>query len=71
MEDLDILFEDDLEGDFIDLVIRNWPRDMFILSATAMLGDSWTENGELILKEHAPELLDVFISNYKNPKSEG
>jgi hypothetical protein len=71
MDDLDILFEDDLEGDFIDLVIRNWPRDMFILSATAMLGDSWPEDGELILKEHAPELLDVFISNYKNPESEG
>ncbi len=71
MEDLDCLWEDDLEGDFIALVRKQWPRDMFVLSATAMLGETWPEDGDLILTEHAPELLEYFRTHYKtDPRAE-
>lgn len=71
MEDLDILFEDDLEGDFIHLVSKKWPKDMFEMSAKAMLGDTWAKDGEQILKEHAPEHLKFFKEKYANESSTG
>lgn len=51
MEDLDALTDGSLEDDFITLVSQNFPKDMFIQSASIMIGDDWKEVGRKILTE--------------------
>jgi hypothetical protein len=65
MEDFDIFIESDVEGDFINLVKNKWPKDMFIMSATAMLGNDWMETGEQILEDAGENsLLSYFKEKY-------
>lgn len=45
MEDLSVLWEEDLEGDFLHLLSKGFPKDMFEQSAKAMLGDDWRTIG--------------------------
>jgi hypothetical protein len=52
VEDLDILFEDDIEERLLTLVRRGWPESMFVKSATALLGDNWRKDGKKILEEN-------------------
>jgi hypothetical protein len=60
MEDLDALSNDDLEGDFVNLVKQGFGPMMFKMSAEAMLGQDWIIDGEEILKTEAPELMEKF-----------
>jgi len=62
MEDLDILWDNSLELDFIRLLEQGYTKDMFETSAKIMIGDDWLEVGREILKGEDKSLMEKLNS---------
>jgi hypothetical protein len=66
MEDLSSLWEENIEGDFVNLVKQRYSQGMFERNAKIMLGDKWKEIGLEIIEGYAPEEKIFFGTYLKN-----
>jgi hypothetical protein len=57
IEDTSILWEDDRDIFFPNLMKKSYPADMIERSAKMRLGDGWKKEGARILKKHGDKAL--------------
>lgn len=59
-EDTESLADEEIERDLVDMVKSNFPKQLFVMSVTNLLGNEWQKDGREILLQEAPELLGLF-----------
>ncbi len=59
-EDTGSFADEEIERDLIDMVKSNFPKQLFVMSVTNLLGNEWQKDGREILLQEAPELLGLF-----------